>query len=502
MKTKSAVFILFILMQLLLSSCSSPMNTGPNNDNNKVPIAKPPLELGTIRILVDRTSQVSHEKETVLLDAIATQINNQYNISMNLEAVYSDNGIPADMLVKMYAANDPPEIVIRSWYDVDALGFNQQVPAPLVLNGYISEYGKNLDRIPEYCWELSKIGKDIVSIPSVQALFYELVANKDVMDAYHWDMPTNLDEFNDLLKKAKDNGIIPMKNFPISVKAWFNIPTNTYRKCSYMYYDTNNELQSCYLMPEYLIYIETVYQWLHSGYIDFTPSLSDTIDENDNWLFCTTYPEKLGEADGVIPVPNISVVMNAPITHKPNSPVFCFESYRNPIALVVLLNWLIENEDNYRLVMLGEENADYVMTGNRTYEIINKSWTWKDYFSMYGTYNWTLLNSPNVNAVNYSISEMENYSSDDGFYTLPLVSERYAVPGSNLAIAWEKEKEYEIRMEQATMDYLMKKITIEEYTNKAKDNYPLVAKYKQLLEGFINKTYKPEQDMYIPRHEN
>lgn len=448
---------------------------------------------------MDRPSHVTQEKEDRIFSLISSQIEKQCNVTMNLDAIYSDNGGPGDMLVKMYTANDPPEIVIRSWYDINALGFNQHVPSPLKLNDAISRYGLNLTKIPEYCWEMSKIGNDIVSIPSVDAVFYELVANKKVIDKYHWTLPTTLVGFNDLLKKVKDNGITPIKNFPISVKAWFGIPFNTYMQCSYMYYDARNELQSCYQMPEYYDYIRTMNQWIHAGYIDSTPPESDELNCNENWLFNTTYSLKIGETDGVISVPNMAFEKNAPITNKPLSPIYCYESYHNPDGVVVLMNWLIDNEDNYMLMTQGEKDVDFEVTGDKTYKVIHDPWAWRDCFLMYGAFSWTFSNCPNLDAVNSAISEHERYSASEGFFSLPFVSKRYAVTGSQLAIAWENEREYESMMEQASMQYIGGAITIDEYSLKAKENYPLIATYKQLLTGYLEKSYNPEKDMLIPR---
>lgn len=252
-------------------------------------------------------------------------------------------------------------------------------------------------------------------------------------------------------------------------------------------------------MPEYYDYIRTMNQWKDAGYIDNTPWVSDELNCNENWLFTTTYSLKIGETEGIISVPNMALERNAPVTSKPLSPAYCYESYHNPDGVVVLMNWLIDNEDNYMLMTQGEKDVDYEMTGDNTYKVIHDPWAWRDCFLMYGAFNWTFTNCPNLEAVKSAMSEHERYSVSEEFFSLPLASARYAVAGSQLATAWEKEKEYESMMEQASMQYIGGGITIDEYSLKARENYPLIAAYKQLLTGYLEKSYNPETDMLMPR---
>lgn len=497
MKSKSCV--LFLLIGLL-AGCDSTSNPGFPALPSGGPAARPPADFGIVRMIFDRSSGIDPEREYAILKLVSASIKKQRNISMELRVVENSAGEPAGQLAKMIAAGDPPEIVQRSPNDIEINGFDKAAHPPLRLNEAIDEYGPNIIKIPDNCWEWSKVGDVIYSIPTAQAIFYTLVANEKTMKKYGWTIPASFIEFEDMLAEAKRIGLEPIRGFPYDVRSWFGIPSGLVYALNppCLYSDEDGNLHPLCQMPEFYQYMETMRRWGESGYIVNPPLEGGADYSGDGWLFSVSYPELLGKTEGIEPVPLLAATASGPTAQQPFYPIYSFESYHNPEALVAFMDWVLDSEENNKLAVLGEEGVEYKMTGPGTYERLDDSWEWAYYFFCYGMFDWPPLNAPNAEAVHMVIADMERYAAPGKFYSLPLYSMRYAVPGSELAQAWAGERQYESKMNIATALCCAGEMTLDEYTVELEKNRELSEKYIRLTQAYMNREYNPESDLYVP----
>ncbi len=492
MKRNTLLALPALAMAAALCACTpSPAAQGvpPPAEPLRVEVRQPKeLDMGDVTILYGGywSNGVDEKRSEEILELVCRSILRQRNIAMKLGFVRSEHALVEEAQQRI-AAGNPPQIYVRTFNDRPEKLF----PPMLRLNDAIDTFGPNLSKIPEWGWARCKIGDDIVAIPSVGlALERTTAANKHAMDAHGWAVPTTAEQFEELLRSAKDAGLRPIDNGAIPPE-WFG-----YDQSAWAWQDGDGSLRSIYESPQYTDYIDTLHRWTAAGFLGQQPEVDD-----GKWLFRSVFLRDIATDADLEPLPVLSLGSQPAFARSPWSELYTFESYDKPEALVTLLDWAYENEDNHSLVARGETGKDWEPLGNKGYRLLNDDpyfikWELQEFLAMDGFLDNPVRCCTNDSGLRRAIELQEQGEGGNAFLSPPTVTERYALPNTALLAAWQFRPSDEFL--NAEGEYIAGLIDHDAFDKQREKAIEACKPRLELLSQMLEKSYDPLKDMYKP----
>ena len=496
-----------ILVLLITGGCEGQPTAGPAEsagESIRPPVSQPLLDIGQVSMLYggDTGTLLDNDikRQDVILEAVCQKLLADRNVKMSIRAVFDME--PEKQLQKMLTANDPPSICLRLpkvYGRKDEQGGGVSA-LPLALNDTIEAYGQHLQSsLPQNAWDAVSVKGAIYAIPTVRRETAVVAANKKMMDQYGWQLPATLELFEQLLDTAArtDEGIVPVAvllNFDTS-QNWFDIAESDA-------IETQDGWISGLTSERYLDWQSHVRKWVENRWVKQTmrPQPDGSVSPGTSkWLFCEMRLSEVADTPDVVVLPPITAVPGAPRRYGLYFPSWSFESYRNPEALVVLMDWMITSEQNNRLLAVGIENEDYRMVSDTEYEWIDgPPWPGYSYFPISGLFSEPSFRHVNAQAYRDALALYESYPVHYSKHPLPQEAYSYRLENSRLDVALKRLSEYSIAVGGASTDYIWGRIDINEYNTIAAENQHLLQPYIDLIEDVRTGRYDVNEDIFNP----
>ena len=184
----------------------------------------------------------------------------------------------------LLASGDYPDMIEHWWTEYPG-GGDQAIKDEVIisLNDYMEEYAPNYYNYMEgeaakengYEFKASAISNEgnYYGFKSLSIGRYRtysgLYVRKDLLDKWELDVPTTLDDWEVLLKTAKENGIkYPLTGGKTLLGAFGGNFFNTPYKVSNNFYLEGDKVKFGPFQPEYKEYVKKMAEWMKKGYID------------------------------------------------------------------------------------------------------------------------------------------------------------------------------------------------------------------------------------------
>ena len=544
---RKRVLSVVVLSCLLLAACtapggavSAPPSGPPAAHDPKNARQTETLDLGRVRLYPRAGLQnLNSDREKQILGLMAKKLKEDRNISIQPEIFYvssAANPDPDDAMRAALESGDGPEIVL--WESHKKADPTASQWMPLALDDAIAKYGPNLRSgndpgaasgglIPEDCWSQCKVGNATVAIPCWSNKRAGLVANQAELDKLGAKVPTTIDDLEALMAKAKEQGIQAISaGIETELPGWYGIddPLRLRR--------TNSGLHSVYALPEYTDFLTRLLSWQKNGWFtcrSWVPSFygDNMIDiklmanPDAPWLFRSThnFPENRAPYvqkyfKGAVAVPPIDLSGGNMGSTSSYQVEYLFQSYNKPEALVSLLDWALSDGANENLLHWGVEGEDYSVNPDGTRRTLLMQGAAADALNYHSFSTLALafgftglfgLDQEDGMPQEYSkaFEDLEQYARDTARPSdVPCLSNfmitLYARPGSQLEAAYGAMKTYVQSMENAGLDVLNGKITVQDFQQAAIDGEKDIQGYVKLIQGMQAGTYDPATDMYQP----
>lgn len=192
----------------------------------------------------------------------------------------------------LLASGDYPDM-IEHWWNEYPGGGDQAIKDGVIinLNDYMEEYAPNYYNYMEgdaakengYIFKAAAISNEgnYYGFKNLNVGRYRtyngLYVRKDLLEKWGLDVPTTLDEWEEVLKTAKENGIkYPLTGASYLVGAFASNYFNTPYKVANSFYLEGDKVKFGPFQPEYKEYVKKMADWMKKGYIDIDYVTNDT----------------------------------------------------------------------------------------------------------------------------------------------------------------------------------------------------------------------------------
>lgn len=496
---------MMLVLALLLPGCTG-KTTDAQDPGALVPVhLKSSLDLGAVEVVLFMYSTVDEKRSEEMMKLVTQQINKQRNISMQLQITYINTpDMPDDYVRERTAAGKPPQIAETPYW-----GRSKGLPSPLRLNEAIDLYGPNLMRqIPAKEWENWKVGDSIAAIPvMVEKISPCVYAKRSMLEAYGWQVPKNEQEFESLLQAAKAAGLCAIGAQPGKWPTqWFGIG-----KEDRAWLDKDGKVHPIEESAEYNAYLDTLRRWYDAGYY----STGD--DDNRQVLLGVGNMDSVYGDKDAVPLPVISMAGIQPAAATVDRSFTAFECYSKPEALVTLLDWTYEDQENHTLISKGVKDTDWFAVGDNGYvweksadssPYLGTKWGFQFDLAMDGFGGRPIYGCINTEGARQARIYAQAAEKPSRFLSIAQVDMLYALPDTTLYKVTDPPSQLALPViptqtpstpayqythgEISREDY--DKLLAERLANRMTDPDP----YLDLLQRILDKSYDPLSDMCQP----
>lgn len=242
-----------------------------------------------------------------------------------------------------------------------------------------------------------KVDGKIIAVPSLYPMFYGryVIVREDLMKKYNIPEIKTFDDYETYLKtiKSNENGIIPGKiqghnSVNIFAGAYDYVVLDRFKNLVYKWDDPDMKVTTWEQTPEFRQVIGYITEWNKNEYMDFTdsaiPAIMDGIIKGDisSFIFspevCSSYSVQdivfsinhsieLSEKQNfkvkeylLYPDKKVQRIKSSGELWVGGSMAFCAKS-KNTERVLMFLNWIQENQENYDLFMYGISGKDYLL---------------------------------------------------------------------------------------------------------------------------------------------
>lgn len=272
----------------------------------------------------------------------------------------------------LLASGDYPDM-IEHWWNEYPGGGDQAIKDGVIisLNDYMEEYAPNYYYYMEgegakknnYMYKASALtnegnyyGFKNLNVGKYR-VYKGIYVRKDLLDKWNLDVPATLDDWETLLKTAKENGIkYPLTGDSSLIDADYFI---TPYKVANQFYLDGDDVKFGPFQPEYKEYIKKMTEWMEKGYIDIDYITNDTTIVQGNicnGISIAAVGYVGGDLGKIIPAmeerqPGFDLVACPnPVMKKGESPILqgALQDLASEPTVVISAQCGAENEDRYK----------------------------------------------------------------------------------------------------------------------------------------------------------
>ncbi len=197
---------------------------------------------------------------------------------VNVEFTHPTSGNAAEQFNLLLTSENKPDIIIYNWYGV-AGGpqkyINEKVIWGLkdIINKYSPNLKKYLDENPDIERQVKTDDGEYYVYPFIRGSERLTVSSgpiirKSVLDQFNMPVPETIDEWHDLLKKAKESGVSAPLSYSLLNFERNGVFSGAFGVPKDFYLDENGKVQYGPAQPGVKDYLTTMNQWFNEGLLD------------------------------------------------------------------------------------------------------------------------------------------------------------------------------------------------------------------------------------------
>lgn len=197
---------------------------------------------------------------------------------VNIEFVHPTSGNAAEQFNLLLTSKNKPDIIIYDWYSV-AGGPQKYIDEEVIygLNDIMDKYSPNLKK---YLSENPDIDKAVKTDMGNYYVYPFIrgderltvskgpIIRKSILEQLNMEVPETIDEWHELLKKAKDSGVSTPLSYQLLTYEKYGIFSGAFGIKDDFYLDDSGQIQFGPAQPEVKEYLSTMKQWFDEGLLD------------------------------------------------------------------------------------------------------------------------------------------------------------------------------------------------------------------------------------------